>query len=139
MQDFDRREALKLQPRIEGAQTAQHRGVVFELQRWMQAADNVQFGDPEAQRLARLFDDLVQGQLETVRIALFSSKGAKLAAQDAVIGIIDVAIEDITGAVAYLGLSRKVGNRADRVKIFAFEQAQCVALGNALPRGDFVV
>ena len=54
VQDLDGREALQLQPRVQRAQRLEHVGVVAERQRGMQPADNVQFGDAQAQRLAGL-------------------------------------------------------------------------------------
>ena len=106
MQNFNGREAFQLQARVERAQRPQHVRVITEGQRRMQPADDVQFRDAERQRLARLLDNFLDGMLEAVGVALFAGEGAELAAQDAVIGVIDVAVDDVAGAIADLALPR---------------------------------
>ena len=105
----------------------------------MQPADDVQLGDAQLQRLARLLDDLLDGQLEAVGVALLAGEGAELAAQDAVVRVVDVAVDDVAGAVAHLALAGEVGDGAEGVQVLALEQAQRVGLGNALAGGDLVV
>ena len=64
MEDFDGGEAFELQTRIEFFQRSQHAGVVAEGNGGMEAADDVQFGDADAEgallrdrlRLARVGD-----------------------------------------------------------------------------------
>jgi hypothetical protein len=65
----------------------------------MQPADDVQFSDPEAQRFAGFLDDCFDAELKAVRVPFFARERAELAAQDAVIGVINVPINDITGAI----------------------------------------
>src|SRR5437667_1951023 len=108
----------------------------------MQSANDVQLGDADAQRFARFLDDLFDAELETVGIPFFARERTKLAAQNAVIGIIDVAVDDVTGAIgerAEADLPREVGDSADGVQIFALEQAQSVRIRNAFARGDLFV
>ena len=59
--------------------------------------------------------------------------------QNAVIGIVDVAVDDVAGAVAGLALPRKIRDRADGVEIFGFKQPQRIGFRNALAGGDFVI
>ena len=106
----------------------------------MQPADDVQFRDANLQGLSRFRDNFLDRQLKTVRVALLTRERAELARQDAVIGIIDVAIDDEAGAVvAGFFLPCKIRNRADGVQILRFKQPQRGDLGNALARDDFVV
>src|SRR5437763_2960092 len=105
----------------------------------MQAADDVQLGNSDGQRLARFLHDLFYRELKTICIALFSRKRAELAAQDAIIGIINVAIDDVTGAIAHFALPDKVCDGADRIQVFALEEPQRVSLTNALPLVDSLV
>ena len=103
----------------------------------MQPADDVQFRDSKRQRFARLLHDFLDRQLKTVLVALFAGEGAELAAQDAVIRVIDVAVDDVAGAV--LALVHKIGDGPRRVEVFALEQPQGVGFGNPFASDDFVV
>jgi len=105
----------------------------------VQPADDVQLGDAQVQRLARFLNDFLDAELEAVGVALFAREGAELAAQDAVVRVVDVAVDDVAGAVADAALPRDVRDRADGVQVFALEQAQRVGLGDPFTRGDFVV
>ena len=71
----------------------------------MQPAHDVQLRDAQPQRLARLADDLLDGELEPVRIPLLARERAELAAQDAVVGVVDVPVEDVAGTVAGFALA----------------------------------
>src|SRR5438477_4240667 len=113
MQDLNGGETLQLQPRVQRAQSPEHVDVVAERQRWMQTPYDMQLGDPQAQRVTGLGGDFFHVELKTVRIALFSGEGAELAAQDAIIRVVDVAIDNIARAVPNLALAREVRNRAD--------------------------
>ncbi len=139
VQHFDRREAFQLQPRVERAQRLEHVGVVAERQGGVQPADDVQLGDAQAERLAGLGDDVLDGELEAVGVALFPGKGTELAAQDAVVRVVDVAVDDVAGAAADFALAGEVGDGADGIKVFAFEQAERVGLGDPLAGSDLVI
>ena len=89
-------------PSFKRAQRLQHVGVITERQRRMQSADDVQFRDAELQRLARLLDNFLDGKLEAVGVAFLARERAELAGQDAVIRVVDVAVDDVAGAVADL-------------------------------------
>jgi len=105
----------------------------------MQSADDVQFRDANFQRLARFLNNFLDGKLKAVRVAFLARERAKLAGQNAIIGIIDVAIDDVARTIADFELPRKIRNRADGVQIFRLEQSQRGAFRNALARNDFVV
>ena len=139
MQDFNRGKAFQLQPGIERLERLEKIHVVTERQRRMQPADDVQFRDAEFQRLARLLDHLRDAQLEAVGVAFLARERAELAAQDAVVGVVEVAIDDEAGAIAHLLLSRKIGDGAEGVEVLGFKQPQRVGLGNTFARGDLVV
>ena len=84
-------------------------------------------------------DDFLDGELEAVGVAFLAGERAELAAQDAVIGVIDVAVDDVAGAVAGFLLPREIRDGADGVQVLGFKQPQRVRLGNAFARGDLVV
>ena len=90
----------------------------------MQSADDVQLRNAELERLARLLDHLRDRQLEAIRVPFLARERAELAAQDAVIGVIDVPIDDVAGAIgrrAQAHLPGKIGDGADGLQILALE------------------
>src|SRR5690242_13417094 len=101
-------ETLQLQSRVQRAQSPEHVGVVAERQGWMQTAYDMQLGDAQAQRITGFGGDFFHGELKTVGIAFFSGESAELAAQDAIIRVVDVTIDDIARAVTNLALAREV-------------------------------
>ena len=108
----------------------------------MQATHNMQFRNSQMERLARLLHDLLDGELESIGIAFFARKGAKLAAQDAIIGIIDISVDDVARAVADSGRTGSAGKIRDGthgVEILALEKPQRVRLGNSFTGSHFVV
>jgi hypothetical protein len=105
----------------------------------VEAANNVQFGDPEVQRLTGLLDYLLNPKLKSVSIPLFPSKGAELTTENAVVRIVDITVQNITGLVACLTLSDKVGDGSDGVQVLAFEQPQGIGLRNSFVCGDLFI
>src|ERR1039458_4978491 len=105
----------------------------------MQPAHDVQFGDAQAERLTGFLDDLLDRELEAVGVTLLAGEGAELAAQDPGVRVVDVAVDDVAGAIAHLALPGEVGDRAEGVQVFALEKAECVGLGNPLAGGDPVI
>ena len=105
----------------------------------MQAADDVQFRDTELQGFARLLHDFLGGILEAVGIALLFGERAKLAGEDAVIRVVDVAVDDEAGAVAVLFRAHEIGDGAEGVQVFRRKQPQRIGVGNAFARDDLVV
>ena len=103
----------------------------------MKAANDVQFRNPEKERFTSLLHDFIGRQLKTIGIAFLTSKRAELAAQDAIIRIIDVAVDDIAGPISLLAQPaspRQIRNGADHIQIFALEKPQRVRFGNAFTR-----
>ena len=84
-------------------------------------------------------DDFLDGELEAVGVALLAGEGAELAAQDAVVRVVDVAVDDVAGAVAHLALAGEVGDGADGVQVLALEKAERVGLGDPFAGGDLVI
>src|ERR1019366_6964572 len=101
--------------------------------------DDMQFGDTQAESLAGLGHDFLDGELEAIGVALLAGEGAELAAQDAVIRVVDVAVDDVAGTAGHFALPDKVGDGAENVQVVALEKAERVGLGNPLAGGDLVV
>jgi hypothetical protein len=64
-------------------------------------------------------------------VALLAGEGAELAAQDAVVRVVDVAVEDVAGPVAVLTAVDQIRDGAE-AQIARLEQAQGIGLGEAL-------
>jgi hypothetical protein len=105
----------------------------------MQSADDVQFGDSEFQCFPRLFNDLFGGELEAVGVAFLARKRAKLARQNAVIRVVDVAVDDVAGAVPHLFPAGQIRDGPNGVQVLRFKQPERIGLGNAFVGGDLVV
>ncbi len=78
-------------------------------------------------------------ELKAIRVALLLRERAELAGEDAVIGVVDVAVDDVAGALTDFALARKISDGAHRIQVLAFEKAERVRFGNALARHNFVV
>ena len=105
----------------------------------MQSADDMQFRDADLQRLARLRDDFLDGQLKAVRVAFLARERTELAGEDAVVRVVDVTVDDVAGAVANLPLPHEIRDGTKRVQILGLKQPQRVGLGNALGGDYFVI
>ena len=105
----------------------------------MQSADDVQFGDAEFERLARPLDHLRNGQFEAVGVAFFAGERAELAGQYAVVRVVDIAIDDVAGAVSRLFPAREIRNGTHGVEVLRFEQPERIGVGNAFADGHLVI
>ena len=139
MQDLNRRERLQMQFGIERLQRPQHLDVVVPLERRMQPANDVNLRDAQLERLLRLLDHLRQVVFVRARVAPPPIKRAKIAVEDADVGVIDVAIENVIRHVAVLALAHSVGHRANRGQILRAVQPQTIVLGDALCRLHLLV
>src|SRR5882762_6807609 len=95
-----------------------------EGQRRMQPTDDMQFRDANLQRFARLPDDLLDGKLKAVGVAFLFREGAELAREDAVVRVVDVAVDDEAGAVAVLFRADEIGDGSKGVQVLRFKQPQ---------------
>jgi hypothetical protein len=105
----------------------------------MQPADNVQFRYAQMEGFAGFLNNLLNGKLKTIGIPLLSRERTKLATQNAIVGIIDVTINDIAGPVADFSLPGEIGDRSDGVQILALEQPQRIGFGNSLSGGNLLI
>ena len=105
----------------------------------MQTADDVKFGDADGERGAGFFDDLFGAELPAVGVAFFAGERAELAAQDAVVGVVDVGVDDVGGAVADFALAGDVGKGAEGVNVFGIEKAEGFVVGEPFACDGFVV
>ena len=88
----------------------------------MQTADDVQLGDPDGEGLLRLLHHVRHGQFEAVGVPFFSRERAELAAQDAVVGVVEISIENVARAVVVFAAVDLIGQLAKRVEVVALKQ-----------------
>ena len=104
----------------------------------MKAAYHMHLGDPKLKRLARRLDDFGDSQFEGVRVAFSSTKCAKLAGEKANIGVIDVPIEDVGGAVPVFALPHDVGDQAERIDVGRAIESRSFVLVDPLSGDDLI-
>src|SRR5207247_5757684 len=105
---------------------AQHLDVIAERQRRMKPPDDVQLSNTERQSLPGDLDHFLRTILKAIRVPFLAGKGAELAAQDAVVGIVQVTIENVAGAVADLSRPHKIGDGSDGIQVLALKKPQSV-------------
>ena len=105
----------------------------------MQAADDVHFGDADFQCRTGLLHDPFDGKLKAIGIAFLARERAKLAGQNTVVRIVDVAIDDVARAVADLALPDKICDGADGVQVSRFKEPEGVGIGDAFIGDNLVV
>src|SRR5436190_23813758 len=99
MKNFDSGETFQLEAGVQSLEGLERLHVIAERQRRMESAHDVQLGNAQRQRLPRKFDHFFGRVLKAIRVALLAGKGAELATQDTVIGVVEITIEDVTGAI----------------------------------------
>ena len=62
-------------------------------------------------------DDLGDGEFERVRVAFPGTKGAELAGKNADVGVIDVTIQNISGAIPVFSLPNDVGDQTECINV----------------------
>jgi hypothetical protein len=132
VEDFDGGEALQLQSRVEGFEGAEEIEVIGEGQGRMETADDMQFGDAEGEGFAGFGQHLVEGQLEAVGVAFLAGEGAELATEDAVIGVIEVAVDEVGGVGSDAAVAEFVGQGTEGVEVAGSEEGQGFLGGEAL-------
>lgn len=104
----------------------------------MKTPNHMDFGYPELKRLACGLDDLRDGQFEGVRISFPGTEGAELARKNANVGIIDVAVQDIGGAISVFPLPNEVGHETECVNVRGTIEARRFVLVNSFTGHDLI-
>ena len=79
----------------------------------MKASNHMNLGNPELERLTCRLDDFGDGHFERMWIAFPGAEGAELARKNADVGVIDVPIQDISGAIPVFSFTNDVGDHAE--------------------------
>src|SRR5437763_15630329 len=103
----------------------------------MKAAYHVDFSNAEWQGFADHANDFLDGIFKGVRIAFPRRKGTKLTGKNADVGVVNIAIVNITSVVPILTLAHDVCHYAKRVQIVRLVQTQPVGVANTLTRFNF--
>ena len=74
-----------------------------------------------------------------MRVTFPSAEGAKLTGENADVGVINVPIENISGAVPVFSFTNDVSYRAERVDVGGPVKAACFAVVNSFSCEDLIV
>ena len=105
----------------------------------MKTTDHVNLRDPHQKRAANGLNDFGNGHFERMRITFPSAEGTKLAGENADVGVIDVAIEDVSGTVPVFSFTNDVGDQAERVDVGGPVQTTCFAVAYSFCCDDLIV
>ena len=105
----------------------------------MEAADHVDFGDADIEAALHAVEDFINGHLKGVLLVFARSECAELAAEDAVVGVVDVEVVDVGADVPVLALADDVGDCAEGVQVAAAVEGEGVGIGDALAVAHLVV
>ena len=83
----------------------------------MKPPNHMNFGYPKLKRLTGGLDNLGDGEFEGMRVAFSGTKGTELARKNANIGIVDVTIQDIGGAIPVYSLPDNVGDETECINV----------------------
>src|ERR1700722_14119136 len=83
----------------------------------MKPSNHMNFGYPELKRLTGGLNNLWDGEFKGVRVAFPGTKGAELARKNANIGIVDVTVQDIGGAIPVFPLPNDVGDQTKCIDV----------------------
>jgi len=103
----------------------------------MEAADDVNLGRPLGSRFQGAVADLVQIVAVGARLVRGLRKRAELAAVDADVGMVDMAVDVEKDPPAVPALVGKGGQLADGDQVGMVEEEEGVVFGEALPGVDF--
>ena len=105
----------------------------------MQPANDVQFSDTQGEGFACLLDDLIHAELKAISISFLSAKSAKLTTENAVIGVVDVPIDDVARTVSHLSCASKIAQCRDGIEVWGLPHPQGVGLGESFTACQLVV
>ncbi len=114
-----------------------HVEVIVELQPGVQAADDVDLGGAGVGGSAGGGDHLLDGHFIGAVFAALAVEGAELAGEGADVGVIDVAVAVVIGAVAVEFFADEICEPADAVDVAAVVEGEAVLGGETLAGGDF--
>ncbi len=83
------------------------------------------------------FDHLLDGHFVRAVFAALAVEGAELAGEGADVGVIDVAVAIVIGAIAVEFFADEICEAADAVDVAAVVEGEAVIGGEALAGGDF--
>src|ERR1017187_4547113 len=139
MQDFYRGKRFQMQVRIQRLQRPQHVDVVVPFERWMQSAVDVNLGDAELEGFPGFLDHLWQIVFICARVSPPPIERTEIAVENADVGVIDVADENVIGDVAVLAFAHEIRHRADARRVVRSVQTRGIVLGDAPTRLDLPV
>jgi len=104
----------------------------------MQSTDHMNFRYPELKRLTSGLNDLWYSEFEGVRIAFPGTKGAELARKNANIGVVNVTVQDIGGAIPVFPLPNDVGDQTKCINVRRAIKPRSFLFVDSFARQDLV-
>ncbi len=99
----------------------------------MQSADHVDFGDAFVDALPHGFDNLGNGQLESMSLPFFCTKRAELAREKADIRVVNVSVVNVGRDVSVFAFADNVCYGAHSVEVWRLVKDGAIGIRNAQP------
>src|SRR5260370_340874 len=139
MSYFDCGERFEVELRIQSTKRLKELDVPFRREARMETSDHMDLSDSLTQSVSRRAFNLRNRHLEGVRIASACTERAKLAGEDANIGIIDVAVQDIGCPVAVFAFTDDICYLTEGIEIVGPKKSKRLLLVDTFYIEDFVV
>src|SRR4030088_1111638 len=139
MSYFDCGKRFEMELCIQGSKRLQELGVPFRREARVETSNHMDLGDSLMQSASRRAFNLRNRHLEGVRVSPARTERAKLAGEYANIGIIDVAVQDISCPVAVFTFADDVGYLAKGIEIVRPKKSKRLLLVDTFSIEDFLV
>ena len=104
----------------------------------MKPTHHMDLGDTERQGFADNANNFLDGVFKRMRIAFPGGEGAELARKNADVGVVDVAVVDVTGVISVLSLAHHIRHHPEGVQIARLIQSHPLGIVDALLRFNFL-
>src|ERR1700760_961497 len=128
-----------MKPGVKCTQAFQKVQIPLTRQSRMKSANHVNLGDAELKGLARCLDNLRDGQFKGMRVAFPGPERAELAREDADVRVIDIAVQDVSGAIPVISPPNNVWDQSKRIDVGRAIRLGRLFLVYSFRRYDFIV
>ena len=104
----------------------------------MKPTDHMDLGDTKRQGFADNANNFLNGIFKRMRIALPRGKRAELARKNANVGVVDVAVVNVTGVIPVLSFAHRIRHYPEGVQIARLIQNHRLGVADALLRFNFL-
>jgi hypothetical protein len=104
----------------------------------MKPTYHMDLGDTKGQGFPDNADDFLNGILKGMGIAFLGGESAKLAGKYADVGVVDVAVMNVTGVIPVLSFAHDVRHHPEGVQVARLIQSKCFGIVDTLLRFNFL-